>query len=176
MIRLSLPLSQYFDIFDLEDPRVPQAIDDRIYVVHDDALDRENVVVDNTITSLVIAAGNTLASTSFSFPDDHYLYYISLGCSLNPANVEWVRLTCVPFGDPHLITLALGDPATSQVTGLTGLATFYPDVLGATKGFPYFARRETDYTLQARTNVGGGATVEVSVQHARAPAGVRIVR
>lgn len=180
MIRLSLPLSQFFDVFRLDDPNVPQAIDDRIYIVHDDALDRELVDQDVEEVTLAIPGADTHGEQAFSFDEDHYVLAASVrvtgigNIDVSPA------LFARPFGQAHYVLLqawALG--STSIVppgaAGVVQMMTENPN-FGNRLQWPVFGRRETDYFFTASTGAGGGATMVLSIYRCKAVAGVPIAR
>lgn len=170
MIRLSLPLSQFFDIFDLEEPRVPQALDDRIYLVHDDALDRERVIQDVLTLNLNPGAADTTVNLAFSVAQDHYLQSLTLELATNTANFEYAVVVMQPFGDPHAIVLAHSFAAdVIAFDDRNDEAVFHYRF-----AFPFYGRRETDYTVSVRSGAGGGLNTALRALVVRAPEGVRI--
>lgn len=179
MIRLSLPLSQFFNVFRLEEPRVPQALDDRIYITHDDALDRELAVQDESLNGLVIGAANTEGTLAFSFANDHYIQAIHFGLRTNPANLEYVYLVSQAFGQVEQCPLFFGvqtDVVTHTTRNISGFAVLATIGNQVQVGLPMFGRRETDYTVLARSNAGGGCTLDVRIRRTEATEGVKIVR
>lgn len=179
MIRLSLPLSQFFDIFRLDEPRVPQAIDDRVSIVHDDALDRELVVQDEIQSLLSIAALNTDGSSIFSFDQDHYIQTLEVTIAANPANLEYAYVLTQAFGQAQAVPIFFGVQAgivthTTRTIGGVASVGVLPNALAPT--FPIFSRRETDYLLLARTNAGGGCDLHLRIRRTQAVAGVQIAR
>lgn len=179
MIRLSLPLSQFFDVFRLDEPRVPQAIAEEIVVVHDDALDRDLGVQDETTNGIVIPGAAADGISIFSFASDHYIQSIAITVQTNPANLEYVYLTSQAFGQFDqgiLFFAAQANVVTHTSRNIGGVNALAYVVNQHDAGYPFFGRRETDYVFMARSTAGGGVTLQVRIRRTEAVEGVRIAR
>lgn len=131
--------------------------------------------VDQIFLSIAIA---TTASTTFSFPQDHYIQMVSVGMSVGvAADFEWFQLTA-------------GDPAgTFDTQLLYGLAADMDDLANAmgwgttavtsvatprnTVPFPIFGRANTDYIFSVR-GLAVATVFRVMIYHTEAPQGVEI--
>lgn len=178
MIRLSLPLSQFFDIFRLEEPRVPQAIDDRIYLVHDDALERQHVNQDVESVNFTVAVSSN-SFTSFSIAEDHYLQAISLRVTSGLANLTTdIALLARPWGQADRVVLMVWDRTASMtLCDVDGTPREYVHPhLTFVPPFPLFGRRETDYFITGQAGAGGNCVTVLEVYRTQAVDGVVIAR
>jgi hypothetical protein len=137
---------------------------------HTDLID-----VDVIESSVAVAGANSTGSAAVSFDGDHFILGLNFQASANPANVVWIALTALPWGQSEISMIGYGLLADRiTFTGISGADDYFPTVTPHLSALPLFGRAETDYRIWCRTGAGGGATALVSIYRVIAPDGVEI--